>query len=101
MSFNNSLHQHKLKNKETSKLKTQQVLLCSDLSDVGIYLRNRPFSSDIEIGNLHPPRGTHWVAYLNESFFDSYGCVCSKILFILIIKRYGYCLYSEYKKQGD
>ena len=39
-----------------------------------MYLKDRPFSGDIEIVNLHPTNGTHWVAYINENYFDSYGC---------------------------
>ena len=43
-------------------------------SKVGIYLRDRPFSSDIGIVNLHPSKGTHWVLYNKDCFFVSYGC---------------------------
>ena len=67
---------------------------------MGIYLRDGPFSSDIGLVNLHPPKGTHWVCYINENYFDSYGCVCPKKLTEFIIKRNGYCLYSEYKIQS-
>ena len=34
---------------------------------------------------------------MNENYFDSYGCVCPKKLSKFIIKRNGYCLYSEYQ----
>ena len=37
---------------------------------------------------------------MSEDFFDSYGCVSPKKLSKFIIKRHGYCLYSEYKIQG-
>ena len=69
-------------------------------SDVGIYLRNRTFSSDVGIVNLHSSKLTHWVAYLNENFFDCYGFVCPENLSKFIIKRNGRCLNSEYKMQG-
>ena len=49
--------------------------------------------------NLHPSKGTHWVCYINENDFDSYGCVCPKKPSKFIIKRNGYCLYSEYQIQ--
>ena len=26
------------------------------------------------IVNLHPTKGTHWVMFANEFYFDSYGC---------------------------
>ena len=70
------------------------------LNDVGgIYLRDGPFSSDIGIVNLHPSKGTDWIVYINQYYFDSYGVVCPKKLSILIIKRNGHCLYSEYQIQ--
>ena len=69
------------------------------LNNVGIYLRDSPFKSDFGIVNLHPSKGTHWVCYINESCFDSYGCVPPKKLSNFIIKRIGYCLYSEYQIQ--
>ena len=49
---------------------------------------------------LHLSKGTHWVAYINEIYFDSYGYGPPQKLSKFIIKRIGYCLYSEYKKQG-
>ena len=66
---------------------------------MGINLRDGPFSSDIGLVNLHPSKGTHWVCYINENYFDSSGCVCPKKLSKFIIKRNGFCLYSEYKIQ--
>ena len=54
----------------------------------------------VGIVNLHPSKGTHWVCYINENYFDSYGCVCPKKLSKFIIKRNRHCLYSEYKIQG-
>ena len=101
MSFNEFVCKHKLKNKATSNIKIYEVLKNIGLdSKGGIYLRDGPFSSDIGIVNLHPSKGTHWVCYINENYFDSYGCVCPKKLSKFIIKRNGYCLYSEYKIQG-
>ena len=71
-------------------------------SKMGIYLGDGLFSSDIGIVNLHPLKGTHWVVYLNESYFDSYGCAPPKKLSKNIIKRNGHCLYSEYQiKKND
>ena len=70
------------------------------LNDVDIYLQDRAFSSDFGIFNLHPWKRTHWVVYINEINFDSYGCVPPKKLSSFIIKRKGHCLYSENKIQG-
>ena len=78
-------------------MKILQVLSYSSLDDVGTYLRDGPFESDIAIVNLHPSKGTHWVCFINENYFDSYGCVCPKKLSNFIIKRNGHCFYSEYQ----
>ena len=67
---------------------------------VEIFSRDVPFSSDIGIVNIRPSKGRPWVCSLNETYFDSYGCVCPKTLSKFIIKRNEHCLYSEYKIQG-
>ena len=38
---------------------------------------------------------------MNENYFDSYGCVCPKKLSKFIMKRNGYCFYSEYQIQKN
>ena len=101
MSFNDFVHKYNLKNKATSNIKIQKVLTSIGLDNINIYLRDGPFSSDIGIVNLHPFRGSHWICYINENFFDSYGCVPPKKLSSFIIKRNGYCLYSEYQIQKN
>ena len=101
MTVNDFIKKYKLKNEATSNLKLQQVLSSLSLNDVGIYLRDGPFESDIGIVNLHPFRGSHWICYINENYFDSYGIVCPKKLSKFIIKRNGYCLYSEYQIQKE
>ena len=101
MSFNDFVHKYNLKNKATSNIKIQKVLTSIGLDNVNIYLRDGPFSSDFGIVNLHPSTGSHWVCYINENYFDSYGVVCPKKLSKFIIKRNGYCLYSEYQIQKE
>ena len=101
MTFNDFIKKHKLKNEATSNIKIQQVLSSLSLNDVGIYLRDGPFESDIGIVNLHHLKGTHWISYINENYFDSYGVVCPKKLSKFIIKRNGYCLCSEYQIQKN
>ena len=64
-----------MKNKATSNLKIYEVLKKIGLdSKAGIYLRDGPFSSDKGIVNLHHDQGTHWVLYIRDCYFDSYGC---------------------------
>ena len=72
MTFNDFINKYKLKNKATSNIEICQVLSYLSSNKVGIYLRDGPFSSDIGIVNLHPTKGTHWVCYINEKYFDSY-----------------------------
>ena len=99
MSCNDFIKKYNLKNKATSNIKIQQVLDSIRKNNVGIYLRDGPFSSDIGIVNLHPSKSSHWVCFINENCFDSYGYVCPEKLSKFIIKRNGYCLYSEYQIQ--
>ena len=99
MTFNDFVNKFDLKNKATSNIKIQKVLTSLGLDNVGIYLRDGPFSSNIGIANLHPSKGMHWVVYMNENYFDSYGCSPPKKLSKFIIKRNGCCLYSEYQIQ--
>ena len=97
MTFNDFIKKYNLKNKPTSKIKIQQILSSLGLNDVRIYLRDGVFKSDIGIVNLHPSKGSHWVCYINENYFDSYGVVCPKKLSKFIMKQNGFCLYSEYQ----
>ena len=99
MTFNDFIKKYNLRNKATSNIKIQQLLSTLSLNDVGIYLRDGPFSSNIGIVNLHPSKGTHWVCYKNKNYFHSYGCSPPKKLSKFVIKRKSYCLYSEYKIQ--
>ena len=102
MMFNDFVKKYNLKNKATSNIKIHEVLKNIGLdTKVKNYLRDGPFESDIGIVNLHPSKDSHWVCYINESYFDSYGCVCPKKLFKFIIKRHGCCLYSEYQIQKN
>ena len=101
MSFDEFIKKHNLKNKATSNIKIQKVLDSIGLNNVNIYLRDGPFSSDIGIVTLHPTRGSHWVSYIHENYFDSYGIRPPRKLSKFIIKRNGYCLYSEYQIQKN
>ena len=100
MSFIDFVHKYKSKNKATSNIKIQQFLSSLGFTDVGIHSRDGPFKTDVGIGNLHPFIGGHWVAYINQNYFDSYDCICPTKLSKFISKQSGYCLYSEHKIQG-
>ena len=67
LTFNEFIKKHNLRNKATSNIKIQQVLSSLSLNDVGIYLRDGPFESDVGIVNLHPSKRTHWfVIYMKN-----------------------------------
>ena len=100
MSFNDFPHKTVFE-KGTSNVKLYEVLKNIGLdSKVAIYLKYGPFDTDTGKVNIHPYTGTHWVCYINENCFESYGCVCPKKLSKFIIKQIGHCLYSDYKIQG-
>ena len=81
-------------NKATSNIKIQPVLSSIGLNNVGgIYLRDESLSSDIGSVNLNPSKSTHWVCYINENYFDSFGCVCPKKFSKFIIKKSEYCFF--------
>ena len=56
MTFNDFIKKYELKNKATSNIEKQNILSSLSLNDVGIYLRDGPFKSDIGIVNLHPSK---------------------------------------------
>ena len=95
MSFNDFLSKYKLKKKVTSEIRFCQVLFSVGLKFVGIYLQAGPVSSDIGIVNVHPTKETHWVAYVNEKYFDSYGCLLPNKLAKFTLERNGFCSYSS------
>ena len=97
----NLLKKYKLKNIATSKIKIQQVLQSLSLNDVVIYLRDGPFESNIGIVTLNSSKSSHWVCYIDENYFDSYGVVCSKKQSSFIMKRNRYCLYSDNQIQKN
>ena len=74
MLCNDFFHNYSFKNKATPNMKIQLVLQSLILIDVGIYLRDGPITTNVGIVNLHPTKATHWVVYINQNYFDSYGC---------------------------
>ena len=59
LTFNDFIKKYDLKNKATSNIEIKQIFHSLNLNDVGIYLRDGPFLTDIGIVNLHLSRGTH------------------------------------------
>ena len=73
MSVIDFFHNFDLKNKATSNIKVRNILSFLYLNEVGISLRDGFFEFDVGIVSLHLSQETHWLAYTNENFFDSYG----------------------------
>ena len=87
ISFNDFVHKYGLKNKATLNLKFYQVRSSMGLNNDSKNLRDGPFLSDKGIVKLHPSKETHWNAYINENYFNSYGCGPPKKLSKLIMKQ--------------
>ena len=95
ISFRDFIHEYKLKYKTTSVKKIYQVRSSFGLNNVGIFSRDGLFESIIKIVILHHSKGTLWVTYIRENFFDSSACAPPEKLSKFIIKQNGHCLYSE------
>ena len=99
-SSNDFIKKYKLKSKATSNIKIYQVLCSIGLDNVGIFLGDGLFSSDIGMVSLHPSKGTRRVSCIKENYIDSYVRSPPQKLRRFFIKRNGYCSYSEYIIQG-
>ena len=93
ISLQNLIHKYNLKSEATSNLRIQKVFPSLSLTYVKISLRDSPFSSIIEIANLHPTKGTPCAAYKNENYNASCGCSTPENLFKFTVKRNGYGLH--------
>ena len=74
LSFKEFVEKHGLKNKATSNVKIKEILNLLKLNSTGIYMRDDKFTTPSGLVNLHPIKGTHWVMFSNQNYFDSYGC---------------------------
>ena len=94
------MQKRNLKNKATSNIQIYEVLKKIRLdSKVGIYLRDGEFSTSYGLVNLHPSRGTHWVFYIKDCSFDSYGCPAPRKLLNYLKNKHEKCVFSEYQIQ--
>ena len=100
MTFNDFVRKNKLRNKATNKINIYQVFCSIGSNNVSKYLGDGAFSSDNWCVNLHLSKGTHWLVYINEKYFDSYGCAPAQKLRKFVLKRNGHCLYCQFKIQG-
>ena len=78
MKLNEFVQTFTLKSKATSNIKIQQDLFSIALDNNNIHLTDGPFSRITGIVILHLSKGRHWVAFINENYFESYGHVPPK-----------------------
>ena len=83
--------------KATNNIKIYQVFSSIELDNVGTYLRDGPFSSDIGIVTIQPSKVVHWVVFINDKCFDRYGYSPPEKLSKFIMKQNEHCLFSENK----
>ena len=96
LSFKEFVEKYRLKNVATSIVKIKEILNEIDIL-CGIYMRDDKITTDSGIVNLHPTKGTHWVMFVNEFYFDSYGCP----LPLNIMKQIKNGFHSEYQIQKN
>ena len=96
LSFKEFVDKYGLKNEATSNVEIKEILKLMNTS-CGIYMRDDKFITTSGIVNLHPTKLTHWVMFVNEFYFDSYGCPPP----LNITKQINNGIYSEYQIQKD
>ena len=97
LSFKEFVDKHGLKDEATSNVKIKEILGILKIN-CGIYMRDDKFTTKSGIVNLHPTKGTHWVLFTGNFYFDSYGCPPP----VNIINQIGTeGVYSEYQIQKD
>ena len=96
LSFKEFVNKYGLKNEATSNVEMKEILKLMNTS-CGIYMRDDKFNTTSGIVNLHPTKGTHWVMFTNQNYFDSYGCPPP----LNITKQINNGIYSEYQIQKD
>ena len=98
LSFKEFVDKYELKNEATSNVKIKEIL--NELNiPAGIYMRDDKFTTTSGIVNLHPTKGTHWVMYSDQYYFDSYGCPPPLSVLNQIKEKQKVCIYSEYRIQ--
>ena len=74
LSFKEFVEKYGLKIEATSNIKSFKNLTLMNITECGIYMRDYKFTTMAGIVNLHQTKGTHWVMFINEYYFNSHGC---------------------------
>ena len=100
LTFKEFVKKYGLKNEATSNVKIKGILdiINRHIHDsCKVYMRDDKFTTDSGIVNLHPSVGTHWVMFIKEYYFNSYGCPPP----INILNYLNIGQYSEYQIQKN
>ena len=97
LSFKEFIEKYRLANEATSNVKIKEILKLMSITECGIYMRDDKFTTNSGIVNLYPTKGTHWVMFVNEFYFGSYGCPPPTNILNHIKKG----IYSEYQIQKN
>ena len=73
LSVKEFVEKYGLKIEATSNVKITEILNVKDIP-AGVYMRDDKFTTTTGTVDLHPTKGTHWVMFTNQTYFDSYGC---------------------------
>ena len=96
LSFKEFVNNYRLKKEATSNVEIKEILKLMNTS-CGTYMRDDKFITTSGIVNLHPTKGTHWVMFTNQNYFDSYGCPPPTN----ILNHINNGIYSEYQIQTN
>jgi hypothetical protein len=72
LALNDFMTKYNLKNTSTNNVKISDVINQLKIKDFNIYIENERLRTKQGIVNLSK-KGTHWVCYYNNFYFDSYG----------------------------
>ena len=101
-SFKKSITSYDLKSQATSNIKKKEVVNKVEIN-TNFHQRHNKLRTKDGISNFETTKGTDWVAYINQNYFDSCGCRPRKVLFESITKRNSkrlFCYY-EIRQEGS
>lgn len=90
-----------LKNEATSNIKIIEVINKLGIRNFNVYMRDDKITTKTGIVNLHPNKGTHWVLYINNYYFDSYGSPPPEKLQEQLPKPIIYSTYFIQREEND
>lgn len=96
MNFKDFIKKYNLKNASTNSSEITIIINEIGIQNFGIYLSDGALKTKQGLINFDNKKGTHWVCYYENNYFDSYGRKPDK----RIIKQLREGWYSTYKIQS-